>query len=192
MTQTEDIQLVYDRYREALMDRDGQQVAGIVTEESVRQFERLRDHALYLDADSVRLLPITEALVVLLVRLRYTAEELEALDGRDFLAEAVGQGWIGREGTQRLEIGAIHIAGDEATADVIHDGHQTAMRMRFVRQDGAWKMRFDHTLSMGDNSLIALGTKHGLSAVQTVEAVLSQQAPDADMAKLWEPLRQRR
>jgi hypothetical protein len=103
------------------------------------------------------------------------------------MAQAVTRGWIGREGATRIDVGECHVAGDHAAARVIHEGKPTAMRLRFSYEDEAWRLRLDEMMAMAEQSLVMMGTQSGLSAVETVEAVLGQQAPGVDVSALWDP-----
>src|SRR3546814_1250599 len=63
------------------------------------------------------------------------------MSGGEVVAYAVGAGWIGREGANRLELGDYRIEGDAASGTILHpDGSATEFTIAFAQEEGRWRL----------------------------------------------------
>lgn len=135
---TAQVGAAFERYRDGVVERDGDAVTGAVDADSLAAMERLAELARGGGEEEIRSLPAAQQLLVLTYRLR--PELLEADDPYRALVEA------GLAGQDRSlgDLGEVSRVDENRAVGVVVDptsGAPTPLRWRFVREDGRW--RFD-------------------------------------------------
>src|SRR3546814_4519060 len=82
----------------------------------------LADQALTLDRDGLHGIHLSDRIYALLLRHTLQPAALEGMSGGEVVAYAVGAGWIGRDGANRLELGDYRIEGDAASGTILQIG----------------------------------------------------------------------
>lgn len=150
---------LFDRYKAALLQGDGQLASELVDADTLTFFDEIRTLALAGDEESIHARPFVDRLLIVTMRHELPADTLTGMGLEDLLQHAVTAGWIGRQSIAQLGMGAVEIDGDHATGVAVTGGLPPAdgadvLYYHFVREEGAWKFRF-HSLVDGINGLIA-------------------------------------
>jgi len=113
-----DVEKAFAGYRQALIDQKGAAAAELVAPATIAEYQNYRDLALTGDEKTVKGLSITARTNVLMMRHRVGKDLLKTMDGKQVLAYAVDQNWIGKEGVQRAGVTDVDISGSNASAKV--------------------------------------------------------------------------
>src|SRR3546814_20779881 len=89
----------------------------------------LADQALTLDRDGLHGIHLSDRIYALLLRHTLQPAALEGMSGGEVVAYAVGAGWIGREGANRLELGHYRVEGDAADRKSVVSGKSVSVRL---------------------------------------------------------------
>lgn len=137
-----EIRAVFEAYRTAAIEQDGDAAAEAVSASSLAA--SARHVALALDADSatVAALPLVDRYTVLAMRHRVAPDTLRAFDGRAAYAYGIRNGWTDGLALRLVSLGDVTVRGDSATATVlVADVPQPdATPFPFVRTDGRWRL----------------------------------------------------
>ena len=131
---------VFTSYRTAILAGDGEKASGLLSQTTYAYYDEMRTLALYGAEETVRAQPLVNQLQVLLFRTRIPSEQLQAFTPQGLIAHAVDQGWIGRQGVQRVQPGAVETEGEAAVLSVKIDDQDAGPLFRFNREDGGWRL----------------------------------------------------
>ena len=129
-------------YKTAILASDGDAAADVVTQGSRAYFRQLADQALTLDREGLQRLHLSDRIYAMLLRHSLEPGELARMSGGDVVSFAVDEGWIGKDGASRLELGNYQVEGDAASGTILQaDGSETTFKMQFAREGGRWPPR---------------------------------------------------
>ena len=145
-----EVRRVFQAYKDALLEGDGETAAGLVDSGTLAYFESIQSLALAGSEEEVRARPFVDRLLVVTMRHELDRDMLATMDLEDLLRHAIAAGWIGKASIRQLDIGEVEISGDEATGLALtggapppsQDGEIDPLRYSFIREDGVWKFRF--------------------------------------------------
>ena len=148
--ETEAVRSVFQSYRQALLDGDGQAATALVDESTLSYFETVQRLALSGSEEEVKARAFVDRLLIVTMRHELEEEVLASMDLEGLLHHAIEAGWIAKASIRQLDIGEISIDGDEATGVALTAGVVPAqtdpevepLSYAFVREDGVWKFRF--------------------------------------------------
>lgn len=171
---------VFLGYKSALIAGDGKTAASLVDEATDTYFERLRDLALHGNEQEVKAHSFVERLLVLSMRQVLDRTTIESMSLADLIDVAMSEGWIAPQTLSQLDIGAIEVHGDEASAEVLSglissaassddeapaggtsEPGEPELRYRFVREHGAWRFRFSSLVESLDRLVEDLTSQLG-------------------------------
>lgn len=191
-TAEEAVRRAFERYRAALLARDGAAAAGLVTAGSHAYYERLRDLALSAGPDALRAEPLAEQLAVLRLRHEFTAEELAPLSGRELIATSVAEAWNSPQALAALELGEVTAADGTATALVTDRRGDLPVRFLFRAEDGAWKLDLADLSGRAETALARdlerAREQTGLALPELLVRVVQATSGHLVDRDLWQPL----
>lgn len=175
-------------YKTAILTGDGETAAELVTERTRTLYRGFADSALTLDKPGLDGLHVMDRISVMQLRHQMTRQQLESMSGGEIVAYAVDQGWIGKDGAARLQVGDFIVQGDSASAPVLGgDGEETLLRMRFAREDGLWRFDLVEAMALVRVTMAQAIRQTGLSEDAFILVFLeaaSGRKPDPD---IWSP-----
>lgn len=135
----------FNAYRQAVLDAKGSEAANFIDSDSLAYFQRIRNLAFDGLADEIKALPAADKMLVLITRLRVSADDLQTLDGRGLFEYAANQGWIGKQSVKHSDLGSVKIVdADTATGELLIDKKETPLTMKFTRAADGWKLNLPH------------------------------------------------
>jgi hypothetical protein len=139
---TAKVAAAFERYKAALMARDGAAAISLVTPASLAHHERLRDLALHAPQAVVEALPLADRILVFRLRHEFTAGELLPLSGADLVRLGVEEAWSSPKAMQPLAVAAVEAGGDGgALAAVTRAGEPVPVRLVFrPGPGGGWRL----------------------------------------------------
>jgi len=157
-----EIRASFDSYRAAVRSGNWAEAAELVDAEAVAVFERVRDAALHADKAELLRSEFWISAAALVLRHVASAEEIEAATGRAAYALASRTSPFPPIDPQVIEIGPVRVAngGAAATAPIVHNGQRTDYIMRFVREDGRWRIAWSPLFA---NATVELETQLGIT-----------------------------
>jgi hypothetical protein len=135
-----EVRAQFDRYRAALVARDGAAAVALVTPASLAYHEHLRDLALRAPREQVAALPITDRLMVFRLRHEFTAAELRPLSGADLVRTGVEEAWSSPKTLQPITLATVELTAGSAVATPTRAGEPVPMRLVFRPGAGSWQL----------------------------------------------------
>lgn len=187
------IRLAFDRYRDALVARDGSAAAAAVTATSHAYYERLRDLALDADRPTLGRLGLAEQVAILRLRHEFTATELTPLSGSEVIATSVAESWDSPHVLQRLHIDKVELQKDEALTTVLPSSGSDPVSYRFELKNGEWKLDLVHLAQSSEpilaQALELLARRTRTHGSDTLVLAVEHSSGHLVEKDLWAPLR---
>ena len=145
----QEVKQIFQSYKTALLEGDGDSAAHLVDHQTFEYFETLQSLALTGDAEAVRSRAFVDRLLIVTMRHELDAATLAEMGLEDLLRHAIESGWIAKASIRQLDIGEISVDGDDATAEATVGGSVPPaaegvepLAYEFIREEGQWKFRF--------------------------------------------------
>ncbi|MGF1631149.1 MAG: hypothetical protein ACFCUT_16875 [Kiloniellaceae bacterium] len=175
-------------YKTAILTADGDAAAAVVTRDSQAYFRQLADQALTLDRDALHRIHLSDRIYAMLLRHSLEAAELQRMSGSDVVSFAVDEGWIGKEGASRLQLGNYQVEGDAATGTILQpDGSETPFKMQFVREEGRWLLDLVALMHLTRTAFEYAVQQSGLGEDEFVLLMLEQGTGRKPGPEIWSP-----
>jgi hypothetical protein len=205
-----DVREVFASYQDALVRGDGALAHRLVDEGTLRYFEGLKRAALEGTESEVKERPFVDRLLVVSMRHALAPEVIETLTFERLIATAMTEGWIQPETVAGLEMGAVSVAGDEATGEPVNtslpaiatpepsapgepapEGDATALAVsyRFVCEGGEWKFRFGSLVDQLDRLVTELTRQLGAEEDALIFSLVEAFTGEKVLPEIWQPVR---
>jgi hypothetical protein len=176
------VEAAFERYSTSALARNGRATAETVSRGTIAVYESCRKLAL--DARESELERLTQAEVILVLRMRYAVEReaLAKMDGRAVYVHGVENGWISDTALDKIKIEKVRYDGDKAYATVTNDGEPVpGLGFDFVRERGQWRFDVQGVLQRAEPMFAQLRRQENKNKVQLammfLERVYGEQIP---------------
>jgi hypothetical protein len=197
-----EIRASFDSYRAAVRLGDWVAAADLVDAEAVAVFERVRDAALHADKADLLRGEFWISAAALVLRHVASADEIEMARGRAAYALASRASPFPPVDPGVIDVGPIHIGNGDAgaTAPIIHHGQRTDYVMRFVHEDGRWRIAWSPLFA---NATVEFETQLGITPRTPADVraivierdmfpILRDRTRRDVSQSIWQPLKARR
>jgi hypothetical protein len=150
----------FNGYLDAVLDKDGNRGAELLSEDVREYYDELRDLALAGHPTEIDRQPIFSKLAVTMVRVAVPVDTLQAMDGRDLMIMGIDEGWTDATAVAREEIREIVVHEDFDLAEVTLGNEIT---LEFRREQNKWRLDFTSLLPLINRALLAEARKLNLS-----------------------------
>lgn len=156
---------------------DGKGILEVFNEASIERYGPLVKLALSAKASEIRALGPNEQMEVLRMRCRATKAEVAKMDGRQYVEFATSKGWYvtPRENRTTDTLTDFEFKGDEARARLVSDDERTGVKLRFVKENGAWRYDEADAMPQYDRHIRAFVKEQGMTMDEWVEGVLAEE-----------------
>lgn len=176
----------FTAYKNALIDKDGAAAAKLVTGNSLRKYDQLRQLALSGTREDLEKLSDVDRRLALVLRLRTPLELLRSGSPADLIAHAVSTGKTGSS-VERAELGDIAFESGRASAEIRMGVRPVLGTFLFRQEDGLWKFDLEHALDMSRGSFTAEAEKKKVSEDDLILQSLSNDGKPVG-PEVWKPL----
>lgn len=184
------VSAAWDGYKNALVDRDGEAAAGLVTPETLTLYDEWRRLALHSTEEDLHERAAPARLSALLFRQQVEAERLAEMDGRQLFAAAVDGGWVGSD--IPAEVRVTRIDGDQAYVNLIQDGRALPVELPLVRRvENDWKVDIARLVEITEPQITAvvaqLAQQRGTDEDAALLYIVQSTTGEAASEELWTP-----
>lgn len=154
-----------DAWINAVVTKDEQALASVVSQRDIARYNELRDLAIYGEYEEITEHPLMEQIQVFLLRTLVDAEELGTMSSVEVLALAVREQFIATELRIGDELRDIVIDGDSACGRLYLGGSNEPDRYQqyFVLEEGGWRMDLNCELERLNGDLDRFRKSQGLT-----------------------------
>jgi hypothetical protein len=145
----EDILDVFDAYKAALRDKNGEAAVAVMDEKYFDDFQFILSAARTAPREKVFRMRPSERTRIVSLRNRLTPEELKALDARAAIKAIISRG--NESSDLDIQLGRITFKHPRAFAPLWIEGIETKFRLEFIKANNIWKLDpacFDESLDV--------------------------------------------
>lgn len=148
------IRKCFQAYRNAILEGKGESAVQYISQKTLDYYAEIRDLALYQDAPRVMALDLMDRLMILSLRHRVGARRLQQMDAKALFVYSVENGWIGKDGIQRLSLAEILVEPRTAKAYYNFNGESSGLFLLFYKQAKGWALDLTNVLRTGNAALV--------------------------------------
>jgi hypothetical protein len=188
-SEEEAIRKTFDDYRAAVLANDGRAAEHLLSKGTIDYYGQMRELALRASSEALQSQALVGQMQVLLLRIRMDPAQLEAMAGSELLIHSVEQGWIGKEGIARAQLGRLSIEDSTAVAHAEIGGQDFGPAFYFVKKGGGvWRFDLLPTLDSSNGSLEATAEQRGISGRELILMLVEATVGHEVDGGVWNPL----
>ncbi|CAO3419043.1 hypothetical protein [Azospirillum endophyticum] len=169
-----EVAATFDAARNALAEKRGSAVIPLLTRNSVRTLESVREAARQPgDAPLQRLEP-AERFAAMGLRRYLGPAELRRMSVGDIANHALAAGWLGPNVISRSSLGPVRVKGDRASGLLMVDNRPALVPADFVRENGSWRIDLSGVLTFGGQMLKGFAAMAGKDETAYINELLDR------------------
>ncbi|WP_298182912.1 hypothetical protein [Saccharomonospora sp.] len=169
---------MFDDYREALRNGDGEAAAELVTTSTIDHYGDLATLAATGGPEEIGEQGPIDRMTVALLRHDLATEEIEAMDGVALFTYAVEKDVIDESTIASLELDEATVADDRAIATVKGEGAPEGSELAFVRESDSWRLDLISMIEVSDKVIVELAKQRDVDEDELVLQLASATAGD--------------
>ncbi len=130
----------FNSYKSAILNDKGEDAAKFVDNRTIKYYGDILELVKNADSTSIDSLSIMDKLVVFLIRLKASREDIISFDGQKLFAYAVNSGMVGKNSVADNSLGAITIDKGFAKGQLVVKGKSQPLFFHFYKESNQWKM----------------------------------------------------
>jgi hypothetical protein len=183
-----DIRAAFTDYNAALARKDGRASADLVSADTVRYYQRMRDLALHADRTAMAKEPFVDQLTALSLRADVDAARLRSASGKQLVADAVEKGVINQSSQGASSLGTITVKGEVATAGLqLGPPGSTPYTITFRREHGDWKLDLPSLDAPAERLVAQAIARQKMAPEQFIQAVMVSRLGPERARTIWTP-----
>lgn len=183
----EQVENAFYAYKVAILNDRGAEAVGLLSRSTVDYYERMRHLALYATKAELEKESTINLMHALALRLRVPTDELHEMNGRSVLEHALDRGWVEKNSVAAFEVRDIRVSEETAAVEIASEHEPGTAQMRFVREQGEWKLDLTFLMQGAGEQLEALARQQDLSREEFLLIMLSGMSGGAATEAIWEP-----
>ena len=186
---------VFDAFRSAVVAKNGNAAAALVSNPGLEQVAYIQELALYASREVLEAAPVSAEMYVLLLRLNLTAQQLQSMQPADVLAFGIEKGIIGNlwqaddqlHGFRFITSG---VGSGERVRNHLNKAQPVGAPIRLVREGfETWRMDIAPELEALDENMRSLAKHRQLSERTVARAVVEFYSMKRLQPRDFEPMR---
>jgi hypothetical protein len=150
------IQKTFLLYKDSILASSAENAVLYLDSDTVKYYDKLITDSLYVSKETLTKRPILNKFLILRLRLSFTKDELQKMDGNTLLKKAIELGWIGKDSVDNVELGNIHLLSDHSyKVEVNSNGMKTGDYLYFTKESGMYKLNLAKTISWTEKRILS-------------------------------------
>lgn len=163
----------FELYREAILAGDGEMAVQYLNQASIDYYDDLLKAALYLKESEFERRTILDKMMILRLRMNFTAKELKNMNGKELIVYSIQKGWIGKSSVVNIELSEeTKIKGDWATIEVLQNGQGSDLNFIFQKENDIWKLDINEIFKITNMTLAYFVQQSDYTEKEFIEMVL--------------------
>ena len=163
----------FELYREAILAGDGEMAVQYLNQASMDYYDDVLKAALYLKESEFEKRTILDKMMILRLRMNFTAKELKNMNGRELIVYSIQKGWIGKSSVVNIELSEeTKIKGDWATIEVLQNGQGSDLNFIFQKENDIWKLDINEIFKITNMTLAYFVKQSDYTEKEFIEMVL--------------------
>jgi hypothetical protein len=139
----EDVEAIrqqFQTFQIAFGDGDGSTLASVYSADSIAAAHKVVQLALDGTKEEILKRPVRDRFEIGMIRALGKRSEFSKMDGRAYVAWIAQQNARADSGRELVELDTVKVYGQESTAEPMRGSNRWGTRIRFVKEDGQWKL----------------------------------------------------
>ena len=163
----------FELYTEAILAGDGEMAVQYLNQASINYYDDMLKDALYLKESEFEERTILDKLMILRLRMNFSAKELKNMNGRELIVYSIQKGWIGKSSVVNIELSEeTKIKGDWATIEVLQNGQGSDLNFIFQKENDIWKLDINEIFKITNMTLAYFVQQSDYTEKEFIEMVL--------------------
>lgn len=178
----------FDSYRAAVLTDNGDEAIKYIDSKTLQYYNDLLVIIKSADSSTITTLPFLDMFMVLAIRHKASAEEINSFDSSSLLIYAVNNGIVGKNSIEKNSIGEIEVIGEKAKGAFISNGQQTEYFLNFYRENDIWKIDLTSLFNFTNNSFEKIVKSSGKTDIEFVIKLVETLTNGEVRPEVWKPL----
>lgn len=182
-----EIQLSFDAYKNALIQKDGDTAARLISQDAKQVYEFYREAALSGTPEEIKQVPLVHQAGILTLRGSVPPETLMEMDGAQVYAQAINSGLIAHKWAGVMEIIEIGLINPETAVLTIGVKGEPGTQLAMVKEGAFWKISVREVLMQSNRTIEAMLIEKKVTPEQYLKTVVETQLGPGTYENLWRP-----
>ncbi len=155
---TKAVETVFTAYQDAIEKKQFGKAAGLLDQKSVEYYDKIIQLALETERQKLGEVNFNSKVVALALRQEHSKKQIKELNGRQVFAFAAEHHLNPMDSVGQYAIAKIVMEGnfEKAVARMTHNGELTDTYLKFIRENGVWKLNFASIMNEENDSNTSL------------------------------------
>lgn len=179
----------FSAYKSAILNDNGEDAAKLVDSRTIKYYGDMLDLVKNADSASVDSLAIMDKLIVFLIRLKASREEISSFNGQKLFAYAVNSGMVGKNSVSNNSSGPITIDKNFAKSQLVVNGKSQPLYFHFYKEDNQWKMDLTSLFPMTNRAFQNMADESGENTNEYLLSLLEILNGKKPGPEVWQPVK---
>lgn len=180
----------FDHFKKVVDRDDSIGTSQLLSRESLADYGRFRDLALYAPAAKVHAMTVGEKYFTLGLRQMSNAGAIKKMSNQDVFRFLMDKGMtMNKNLISKITLGKITVSGDTANAAVlINDKPVKQLNLLLLKESGQWKVDVRNLLKIGDEAIAKMVKEHHVTEDMIITQGLQALSKKRMSPNIWMPL----
>lgn len=179
----------FDSYKTAILNDNGTDAVKFVDSRTIKYYSYILDQVKNTDSAGVDSLSIMDKLMVFMIRLKTSREEILSFNGQTLFAHAVNSGMVGKNSVANNAVGTIVIDKNFAKGQLIIQGKEQPLFFHFYKEEGQWKIDLTALFPMANTAFQNMADESGENTNDYLLSLLEILYGKKPGPRVWQPVK---
>lgn len=179
----------FNSYKSAILNDQGTEAVKFVDSRTIKYYSDILELVKNGDSAKVDALTIMDKLMVFLIRLKTSREELLSFNGESLFAYAVNSGLVGKNSVSNNSIGAVTINKNFAKGQFVMEGKSQPIYFHFYKEKAQWKIDLTSLFPMANAAFQRMADESGQGTNEYLLSLLEIMNGKKPGAQVWQPVK---
>lgn len=179
----------FNNYKSAILNDKGTEAVKFVDSRTIQYYGDILDLVKNADSAAVDSLNIMDKLMVFMIRLKTSREELLSFNGESLFAYAVNSGLVGKNSVSNNTVGAVTINKNFAKAQFVMDGKSQPIYFHFYKEKAQWKIDLTSLFPMANAAFQNMADESGQGTNEYLLSLLEILNGKKPGSQVWQPVK---
>lgn len=187
VTDSADAIELYEKYRKAVLEKDGETAADCVTASTLELYGSWLELARNASRQELERESVMNMFVVVRLRSEYVRPEIEAISPRELFMIGVRKGWVSRSSVENVEIASVEIEGDGGKLFV---SKESDVHFPVVREQDGWRLDLGPVMERAGPLMDAQAAEAEMTKPEFVELMYRSVSKEPLDPEVWKAPRE--
>lgn len=179
----------FNSYKSAILNDKGEEASKLVDSRTIKYYGDMLHLVKNADSASVDSLSIMDKLMVFMIRLKSSREEILSFNGQTLFAYAVNSGLVGKNSVANNSVGIVTIDKNFAKAQLVVEGKSQPLYFHFYKESNQWKIDLTSLFPMANNLFQNMADESGQGTNEYLFSLIEILNGKKPGPEVWQPVK---